>query len=233
MIGPGLPHDRPPLSKRALADRSRAAARRRGAARRARHRAHRRRRDRVRPRPPPARGQPARRRRHPLEIEAPTLVWATGLRYPQPPVPGFEQRGGELHRRGPRLARRDAGGAGQTRRRRRRRPDRHRDRRDARRRARRDAARHARPPAGALPPARVGGRRSSARRARRALPRLVQDRVRAAIDADGAVVHTSTHGDLALRRRRLGSRLPLEPPARARGPGRESAHRSRPTSSCA
>src|SRR5207342_3794741 len=26
-----------------------------------------------------------------LEIEAPNLVWATGLRYPKPPVPGFEQ----------------------------------------------------------------------------------------------------------------------------------------------
>ncbi len=90
MIGPGLPHDRPPLSKRAL------------------------RTGRV-----PVLADAAQlaeqgiehvdgvvtacdldRRRlvvncstdgAPLEIEAPKLVWATGLRYPKAPVPGFEQ----------------------------------------------------------------------------------------------------------------------------------------------
>jgi ferredoxin len=90
MIGPGLPHDRPPLSKRALVT------------------------GRV-----PLLAEAVKltergvehvdgvvtsldldRRRlvvngsaggHPLEIEAPTLVWATGLRYPKPPVPGLDQ----------------------------------------------------------------------------------------------------------------------------------------------
>ena len=90
MIGPGLPHDRPPLSKRALvtgrvpllADVAQLAERgiehvdgvvvscdldhRRLVVTRS------------------AGGAP-------LEIEAPTLVWATGLRYPKPPVPGLEQ----------------------------------------------------------------------------------------------------------------------------------------------
>ena len=90
MIGPGLPHDRPPLSKRSLltgrvpllADSEQLAARgiehidgvvtacdlerRRLAV-------------------SPSAGGAA------LELEAPTLVWATGLRYPKPPVEGFEQ----------------------------------------------------------------------------------------------------------------------------------------------
>jgi 3-phenylpropionate/trans-cinnamate dioxygenase ferredoxin reductase component len=90
MIGPGLPHDRPPLSKRALvtgrvpllADAAQLAERgielfdgvvttcdlhrRRLVVSRSAGGAS-------------------------LEIEAPTLVWATGLRYPRPPVPGFEQ----------------------------------------------------------------------------------------------------------------------------------------------
>ncbi len=90
MIGPGLPHDRPPLTKRALltgrvpvlADTAQLAEqgiehvdgvvtacdldRRRLVVSRS------------------AGGAP-------LEIEAPALVWATGLRYPKPPVPGFEQ----------------------------------------------------------------------------------------------------------------------------------------------
>ena len=88
MIGPGLPHDRPPLSKRALktgrvpvlADAASLVERgiehidgvvtacdldlRRLVV--------------------------ARRDGTALEIEAPTLVWATGLRYPKPPVPGLE-----------------------------------------------------------------------------------------------------------------------------------------------
>ena len=90
MIGPGLPHDRPPLSKRSLstgrvpllADAGQLEergidhvdgivtgcdlGRRRLAVSRS------------------AGGSP-------LELEAPALVWATGLRYPRPPVPGFEQ----------------------------------------------------------------------------------------------------------------------------------------------
>lgn len=90
MIGPGLPHDRPPLSKRALvtgrvpllADAAQLTERgiehvdgvvtacdldrRRLVVSRSAGDA-------------------------PLELEAPTLVWATGLRYPKPPVPGFEQ----------------------------------------------------------------------------------------------------------------------------------------------
>ena len=90
MIGPGLPHDRPPLSKRALltgrvpvlADAARLAEQgiehvdgvvtacdldhRRLVVSRSAGGAL-------------------------LEIEAPTLVWATGLRYPKPPVPGLEE----------------------------------------------------------------------------------------------------------------------------------------------
>jgi len=89
MIGPGLPHDRPPLSKRAL----------------------------LTGRPPfladaaqlSERGiehidgvvtacDLDRRRlvvdcwagEATLEVAAPTLVWATGLRYPKPPIAGFE-----------------------------------------------------------------------------------------------------------------------------------------------
>ncbi len=90
LIGPGLPHDRPPLSKRALltghvpllADAAQLVERgiehidgvvtacdldrRRLVVQRS-----------------VERGQ--------LELEAPTIVWATGLRYPKPPVPGIEQ----------------------------------------------------------------------------------------------------------------------------------------------
>lgn len=90
MVGPGLPHDRPPLSKRALvtgrvpllADAAALADRgiehidgvvtgcdlEHG-------------RLRVKP---SAEGAP-------VEVEAERLVWATGLRYPRPPIPGFEQ----------------------------------------------------------------------------------------------------------------------------------------------
>ncbi len=89
MIGPGLPHDRPPLSKRSLrtgrlpllADAEQLEAK----------------------------GiehvdgvvtacDLARRRLvvsltagGTLDVEAPSLVWATGLRYPRPPIPGFER----------------------------------------------------------------------------------------------------------------------------------------------
>jgi 3-phenylpropionate/trans-cinnamate dioxygenase ferredoxin reductase component len=90
MIGPGLPHDRPPLSKRALltgrlpllADVAQLAER--GiehidgvvtACDLQHHILI------VRPSTGDA----------PFEIAAPTLVWATGLRYPKPPVAGFEQ----------------------------------------------------------------------------------------------------------------------------------------------
>ncbi len=90
MIGPGLPHDRPPLSKRALVT------------------------GRV-PLLAEAAQLAERGIEHvdgvvtacdldhrclvvsslaggaPLEIEASTLVWATGLRYPKPPVPGLEE----------------------------------------------------------------------------------------------------------------------------------------------
>ena len=90
MIGPGLPHDRPPLSKRALAsgrvpllaDETQLAER--GiehidgvviACDLERHRLV----------VDGAAGGA------PVEIEAPMLVWATGLRYPKAPIPGFEQ----------------------------------------------------------------------------------------------------------------------------------------------
>jgi 3-phenylpropionate/trans-cinnamate dioxygenase ferredoxin reductase subunit len=90
LIGPGLPHDRPPLSKRALltgrvpllADTAQLVER--GiehidgvvtACDLDRHRL-------VVSRSVDG-GQ--------LELDAPTFVWATGLRYPKPPVPGFEQ----------------------------------------------------------------------------------------------------------------------------------------------
>jgi 3-phenylpropionate/trans-cinnamate dioxygenase ferredoxin reductase subunit len=88
MIGPGLPHDRPPLSKRALATgrlpllaSADLLAQRRIAhidglvtgldlaARRVTV--------------APAGGG------EPIVVEAPRLVWATGLRYPRPPVPGL------------------------------------------------------------------------------------------------------------------------------------------------
>lgn len=88
MIGPGLPHDRPPLSKRALltgrlplladapglvakgivhvdgvVSQLDVSARRLTVL-------------------PSSGGDP-------FEVEAPTLVWATGLKYPKPPVPGL------------------------------------------------------------------------------------------------------------------------------------------------
>lgn len=88
LIGPGLPHDRPPLSKRALltgrvpllADATQLVERGiehidgvvtacdLGRSRLTVSRSV-------------AGGQ--------LELEAPTVVWATGLRYPKPPIPGF------------------------------------------------------------------------------------------------------------------------------------------------
>jgi 3-phenylpropionate/trans-cinnamate dioxygenase ferredoxin reductase subunit len=92
LVGPGLPHDRPPLSKRALAtgtlpllsDAQKLAAR--GVrqldglvadldldARRLTVE-------------PAAGGGP-------VTLDAPLLVWATGLRYPRPPVPGIEAAG--------------------------------------------------------------------------------------------------------------------------------------------
>ena len=90
MIGPGLPHDRPPLSKRALvtgrvpllADAAQLAERG------------------IEHVDGVVTACDLDRRRlvvtssaggGPLEIEASTLVWATGLRYPKPPVPGLEE----------------------------------------------------------------------------------------------------------------------------------------------
>lgn len=89
MVGPGLPHDRPPMSKRALvtgklpllADTEQLAARGidhvDGTVQHC--------------------DLDARRlsialcdRAAPMLLEAPVLVWATGLRYPRPPIPGFE-----------------------------------------------------------------------------------------------------------------------------------------------
>ena len=222
MIGPGLPHDRPPLSKRALSDRSRAAARRRGAARRARHRARRRRRDRMRPRPPSPRRRPLGRRSAARDRGADARLGDRSA-LPEAARPRLRAGRGEHHRRRSRLARPAPDRAAQARRRGRRRADRHRDRRDDRGRARRDARRHARPPAGALPPARVRRRPRRARPSRRALPRLVQDRLREHRRRRRRRAHVDPRRP-SLRRRRLGGRLPLEPPARARRPRRESAH---------
>jgi 3-phenylpropionate/trans-cinnamate dioxygenase ferredoxin reductase subunit len=89
LIGPGLPHDRPPLSKRALltgrvpllADAAQLAERGiehvDGVVTACDL-------DRRRLLVSPSAGG------DPVTIEAPTIVWATGLRYPKPPVPGFE-----------------------------------------------------------------------------------------------------------------------------------------------
>jgi 3-phenylpropionate/trans-cinnamate dioxygenase ferredoxin reductase component len=90
MIGPGLPHDRPPLSKRALvtgrvpllADAAQLAERGIDHV------------DGMVTAFEPDRHRLVVRRSSDgadIELEAPTLVWATGLRYPKPPVPGFEQ----------------------------------------------------------------------------------------------------------------------------------------------
>lgn len=89
MVGPGLPHDRPPLSKRALLTgrvpllANAAQLVERGiehvdgvvtACDFASHRL-----------------VVALAAGGEVELEASTLVWATGLRYPKPPIPGFEQ----------------------------------------------------------------------------------------------------------------------------------------------
>lgn len=90
LIGPGLPHDRPPLSKRALltgrvpvlADAAqlveRGIERIDGVVTAC---------DFDRRRLVVCRSSDGGQ----LEVEAPTVVWATGLRYPKPPVPGFER----------------------------------------------------------------------------------------------------------------------------------------------
>ena len=89
LIGPGLPHDRPPLSKRALltgrvpllADAAQLAERGiehvDGVVTECDL-------DRRRLVVSPSTGG------DPIAIGSPTIVWATGLRYPRPPVPGFE-----------------------------------------------------------------------------------------------------------------------------------------------
>jgi 3-phenylpropionate/trans-cinnamate dioxygenase ferredoxin reductase subunit len=90
MIGPGLPHDRPPLSKRSLLTGRlpQLASSAQLDARGIRHI------DGI----VEACNLSTRRLnvklstgKDVLEIEAPNLVWATGLRYPKPPVPGFER----------------------------------------------------------------------------------------------------------------------------------------------
>ena len=221
MIGPGLPHDRPPLSKRALvtgrvpllADAAQLAERG------------------IEHVDGVVTACDLERRRlvvtssdggGPLEIEAPTLVWATGLRYPKPPVPGLRAGRREHDRGGSRLARPAPGPPAQARRRGRRRADRHRDRRDARGGARRDARRHARPPPRTIPPARVRFSPRGARRTRRALPRLVQDRLGELRCRGRRRAHLDARRP-SLRRRRLGGRLPFEPPARARRRRRQDA----------
>jgi 3-phenylpropionate/trans-cinnamate dioxygenase ferredoxin reductase subunit len=90
LIGPGLPHDRPPLSKRALltgrvpllADAAQLVERGiehfDGVVTSC---------DLDRRRLVVSRSDAGGK----LELEAPILVWATGLRYPKPPVPGFER----------------------------------------------------------------------------------------------------------------------------------------------
>jgi 3-phenylpropionate/trans-cinnamate dioxygenase ferredoxin reductase component len=90
MIGPGLPHDRPPLSKRALttgrvpvlADAAKLAERG------IEHL------DGVVTSCDLDRRQLVVEPSHggaPLALDAATLVWATGLRYPKPSIPGFER----------------------------------------------------------------------------------------------------------------------------------------------
>ena len=197
MIGPGLPHDRPPLSKRVAPDRARAAARRRGAARGARDRARRRSRDRLRPRPPSTRWSAPRAAARRSTSRRRQLVWATGLRYPRPPVPGFEQAeenatgaGLDLSRTGVwavpgrRVVVVGAGLIGTET-------------------AATLAAAHdvtlvdmLDRPLARLAPASVRGRPRRSRRARRALSRLVQHRLCDRRQAAGTVVHTSTHGDI-------------------------------------
>jgi 3-phenylpropionate/trans-cinnamate dioxygenase ferredoxin reductase subunit len=89
MIGPGLPHDRPPLSKRALATgRMPLLADAAKLVERGVHHL-----DGV----VTAVDLEARRLTvalqdapDPVDVEASRLVWATGLRYPRPPVPGME-----------------------------------------------------------------------------------------------------------------------------------------------
>jgi 3-phenylpropionate/trans-cinnamate dioxygenase ferredoxin reductase component len=89
MIGPGLPHDRPPLSKRALA------TGRLPLLATADVLAHRG----IRHIDGLVSGLDLASRRltvtptgggEPIAVEAPRLVWATGLRYPRPPVPGLD-----------------------------------------------------------------------------------------------------------------------------------------------
>ena len=88
MIGPGLPHDRPPLSKRALATgrlpllATAEALAERGIAHVDGVVTH------VDLATRRLMGQPTGAG-DPIVLEAPRLVWATGLRYPRPPVPGL------------------------------------------------------------------------------------------------------------------------------------------------
>ena len=210
LIGPGLPHDRPPLSKRALltgrvpllADAAQLVERgiehidgvvtacdldrRRLVVSRS-----------------VEGGQ--------LELEAPTLVWATGLRYPKPPVPGFERAEENTTAAGlvsllQHLAiphrRVIVVGAGligtET--------------------AATLAAAHEvtlvdmldRPLARFLPRVSDLARAALDELGVRFLGSCKIDS--ASIDADSAIVHTSTHGDLDCDAGRFGGRFPLQPP---------------------
>ena len=231
MIGPGLPHDRPPLSKRSLltgrlpllADSAQLVERGiehiDGVVTACDL-------DRRRLEVSPSGGGAA------LGIEASTLVWATGLRYPRPPVPGFERADENatgaglvvLNRRlsvpGRRVVVVGAGLIGTE--------------TAATLAAKHDVtlARHARPAARAAAPAPVRGCPGRSRVARRALSRLVQHRV---CDRRMPPAPSSTPRPTATSAATFSSRLPAF--ARASCPSswapiRERS-RSRPTSSSA
>ena len=216
MIGPGLPHDRPPLSKRALttgrvpilADAAKLAERGiehlDGIV------------DGLRPRSPAARRSSSRTAARRSRSTRRRSCGRQGCATRSPRFPASSEPRRTRRRRASMSLVRAARGARAARGRRGRRADRHRDRGNARERARRDAARHARPPARALPAARLGGGARHARGARRPVPRLLRDRGRRAGPTTAAVVHTSTPRRHRVRRRRVRRRLPHEPAARAR-----------------
>ena len=233
MIGPGLPHDRPPLSKRALTDRPRADPGRRRETRRSAASSTS---TASSPsatsiaaassstRPPAARRSRSTRR---------TLVWATGLRYPKPPVPGFENAEENATAAGlESLVRRIAVpgrrvvvvGAGligtET--------------------AATLAAAHDvtlldmvdRPLARFLP--RVSeAAQGRTRRARRALPAAPARSSRVELEGTGAVVHTSTHGDIACDVVVSAAGFRTSLPPELAGADATRAHATCATSSCA
>ena len=225
MIGPGLPHDRPPLSKRALAtgrlpllaDAEKLAARGirhldgRVVGRRSRR--------------PRADGRAERRRR---SGRAGAGADRLGHRPHVPAAADSGRRGGgrELDRR--RHA--GAGGAGgrgrAPDRRDRRRPDRHRDGGDALGPPRGDAGRHARPPARPVPAAAVGGGAGHALGARRDVPRQRADRRGRPQRGRLGGAHDDPRRP-PLRRGRVRRRLPHQPPGDARAGRAFADHRRR------